>query len=419
MPRFATLRCLFFCWPIAAGLIGCNKAAIDAHVPPPPEVLVSTPLDREVTDYEDFTGRTEAENTVEIRARVNGYLKKVYFKDGDLVKKGDLLFQVDPRPYQADVNKNKAALQQAETRLARLNQDFARARTLVGTRAMSREDYDKVAGDRNEALDAASSAKAILDNSQLYLKWTEVRAPINGLLSRRMIDEGNMVKADETALTTVISLDPIYVYFDVDERTLLRLRTENDEENGVQVELGLANEGNRYPHTGTINFQDNRVDSGTGTIRMRGVFKNPKPADRPRLLSPGLFARIRLPVGKPYRTLLVAERAISTDQGKKFVYLVTSKQEPNGTATQYVVERRDIEVGSLHKGGLRAVKALKKTGQPPQEKIVGLAPTDLVVVSGLQRIRPKMEVNPRREDMPEEKNGGQSPEVRIGQRPAN
>ena len=377
---------------VAAG--GCAQAPVEAPPPPPAEVEVSLPLVREVSDYEECTGRTDAENSVEIRARVTGYLKEVHFKDGDTVKEGQPLFEIDSRTYQADLAKNEAALAQAKAHLARLDLDYARARNLVQTRAMSREDYDKVGGNRDEARAGVESARAILETSRLYLAWTQVRAPISGRLSRRLIDKGNMVKADDTVLTTIVSIDPLYLYFDVDERTLFRLRSEvlpasqSSMPNSFRVEMGFAGEEG-YAHQGVINFEDNRVDPSTGTIRMRGVFPNPKTARGGLLLSPGLFARVRVPIGQPRPVVLVSDRALGTDQGRKFLYVVKVKTDAETGRVQQSVERRYIHPGALH-GGLREIKEeIQGKALPANEKV---GPEEKVVVSGLQRIRPGAEV---------------------------
>jgi RND family efflux transporter MFP subunit len=339
--------------------------------------MVSLPISKYVTDYEDFTGRTEAVAMVEIRARVTGYLENARFKEGAEVEKGDVLFEIDPRPYQADLAKAEANVIQAEAHQRRMDSDFRRAQRLLPQNSISREEFDKIVGDRAEGEASLGVARASRDLSKLNLNFTKVTAPIGGRISRRLIDPGNMVKADETALTTIVSLDPIYAYFDVDERTLLRLRRvvqegkASSDTTGVAVLMGLADEEG-YPHQGTINFEDNRVDSGTGTLRVRAVFPNPK-----RVLSPGLFARIRLPVGTAHPAILIAEQALSTDQGQKFVYVLNDKNE---------VSYRPVSVGRLH-DGLRVINK-------------GVGKDDRVVVSGVQRIRPGAKVEPKMVDMP-------------------
>lgn len=360
-----------------AALAGCERAQPRLAAPKPQVVIFSQPVSDYVTDYEDFTGRTEAVFTVEIRARVSGYLDKVNFKDGDEVKEGDLLFEIDPRPYKAELNRMEASVAQSEARRKRLDADFRRASNLYNRGNVSREDFDKVAGDHSEAEAAVGVARAIFDLAKLNITFTRITAPISGRLSRRLVDPGNLVKADETSLTTIVSLDPLYVYFDVDERTMLRYRRLVNEGKvksrtvaEVPILIGLSDEEG-FPHKGVIDFSDNKVDPGTGTLRVRAKLDNPKP----RVFSPGLFTRVRLPVGAPRKSLMIAEQAIGTDQGRKFLYLVNDKNE---------VVYRPVKVGKLD-SGMRVIEN-------------GLAPGDRVVVTGLQRIRPGAKVDPKPEE---------------------
>jgi RND family efflux transporter MFP subunit len=374
-----------------AALAGCGAPQAALGPPPPPEVLVSFPVSRKVTDYEDFPGRTEAVVSVDLRARVNGYLSKVNFKEGAEVKEGDVLFEIDPRPYKAAYDQAVGNLASMEARLKRMDLDLARARKLVDTRAMSQEDYDKIEGDRGEAAASLEALKAAVERAKLDLDFTKVLAPVSGQISRRYIDPGNLVKADDTILSTLVSLDPIYAYFDLDERTTLRLqrlirdhKVNWSPDAGLPVLLGLADEEG-FPQKGVINFADNRVDPETGTWRLRGLFANPG-----HFLSPGLFVRIRLPIGEPYEAIMVCEQALGTDQGQKFVYIVNDDSDP--------VYRR-VQVGRLHQG-LRVIAE-------------GLAKNDKVVVSGLQRIRPGMKVSPKVVAM-EEVAGSKSQEPGAG-----
>jgi RND family efflux transporter MFP subunit len=371
---------VFLLLPLA-GLTGCERpqAAQQQSPPqmPPSEVLVSLPVRQEVRDYEDFPGRTEAVNSIEVRARVTGYLDKVHFREGADVKKGDVLLEIDPRPYQAEYNRSDANLNLAQAHLKRLETDYQRAMSLR-PRGISQEEFDKIAGDRAEALATVGVAKAGRDLAELNLNYTKVLAPISGRISRRYLDPGNLVKADDTILTVIVSLDPIYAYFDVDERTALRLqrliregKIKWSEDGNVPVLLGLADEAG-YPKQGTINFADNRVDPDTGTWRLRALVANPD-----RLLSPGLFIRIRLPIGDPYQAMLVAEQALGTDQGQKYLYVVDDAGQ---------VSYRRVQVGRQHQG-LRVITD-------------GLAPGEKVVVSGLQRVRPGTPVSPKVVDMP-------------------
>src|SRR5262249_6715823 len=259
----------------------------------------------------------------EIRAHVSGYLTKAEFKEGAIVKEGQLLFEIDTRPFEAELAQAEALLVQAEAKAERTTLDLLRDEKLVDRRVVSQGDYDKTKGDQKEAEAAVGSAKAARDRARLNLEYTQIRAPIDGRISKRMIDPWNMVKADETPLTTVVSLDPIYAYFDVDEGTELRLerlvqegQLESPSAPNRSVQMGLADEDG-FPPKGTVDFIDTQLDANTGTRRMRGVFPNPH-----QVLVPGRFVRVRLPIGTPHRALLVAEQALGRDQGQKYVFVV-------------------------------------------------------------------------------------------------
>lgn len=374
--------CLTFAAVVAAS--GCLNNKPEAQLAKPPEVLVSVPVVRDVADYEVFTGRMEAVASVEVRARVTGYLDKSFFKEGMEVKQGQVLFKIDPRTYQAELERAEAAVKQAEAHLQRLDADYQRARVLFEKRAMGREDYDKAAGDRAEAEAGVRSAKASRDVAKLNLDFTDVTAPLDGRVSRRLIDPGNLVKADDTVLTSIVSLDPMYAYFDVDERTLLKFRrllqkgkVVSARQTPLEVDVGLADEDN-FPHHGTVDFIDNRVDAQTGTLRVRALLQNPKvDAVNNRMYTPGLFVRARIPVGPPRQTLLIVEQAIGTDQGRKFLYVVDKDS---------MVDYRQVTLGPLS-DGMRAVEQ-------------GLKADERVVVSGLQRVKKGVTVDPKLVDMP-------------------
>jgi RND family efflux transporter MFP subunit len=257
------------------------------------------PPARDAADHADFTGRTEAAVTVELRARVTGYLDKVSFKDGAEVKPGDVLFEIDPRPYQAELARADAGLAAAEARLKRAETDLNRAKALLGKAAIGRDEFDKINGDFEEARAGIALAKANREVATLNLSFTKVTAPVAGRVGRRFVDPGNIVKADETTLTTIVGKEPMYVYFDMDERQYLNLRKamRDGKVKGAGEELpvavGLSNEEG-FPHKGKLDFVDNRVDPTKGTIRMRAVLPN---ADG--MLVPGLFARVRLTTGQP------------------------------------------------------------------------------------------------------------------------
>src|SRR5262245_5952496 len=244
---------------------GCtwNQPAADGQKKPPPEVLVGEPVVRQVKDYEDFTGRTEAFQRVDIRARVTGYLEKTHFTEGALVEEDDLLFQIDPRPYQAELARAEAALAQAQAHVERLERDYSRAQPLLFKQAISREEFDRMVGERDEARASVGVAQSNVRLARLNVEYTEVRAPFTGRISRRLVDPGNLVKADETILTYLVALEPLYIYFDVDERTLLRQllregRLESARQERLPIRIGLSDEDG-YPHEGVVNFVDNRV----------------------------------------------------------------------------------------------------------------------------------------------------------------
>jgi RND family efflux transporter MFP subunit len=359
-------------------LIGCKREPPALAATPPPIVMVSQPVEREVRDYYEYTGRTAAVEAVEVRARVSGYLVKVNFQEGSVVKKGDLLFQIDPRPFQAVLDEAKGQVAQLEARLARAEADVARNERLLPKGAASQKDLDTAIADRGEARAGIQSARAAVDRAALDLEFTKVTAPISGRIGRYLITEGNLVTLDSTLLTTIVSIDPMYAYFDADEGSVLHVRQliregklHSARDVAVPVLLGLANEPG-YPHQGTVNFVDNQVNPQTGTLRLRGVFPNEDKA-----LEPGYFARVQLLIGQSRRALLVTERAIDTDQGQKILYVVNDKNE---------VLSRPIRVGALH-DGLRVIEE-------------GVQPGERVIVNGLLQVRPGIAVEPKLVDMP-------------------
>jgi RND family efflux transporter MFP subunit len=383
--RFSLVIASALALGLCLALAGCAQPPAEGPAAGSPPVTVSYPVEREVTDYADFTARTAAVDSVELRARVSGYLDKVNFKEGALVKTGDVLFEIDPRTYQAVLKHAEGNLAAADARVVRLDADFARARRLIGTGAMSREDYDKIAGDRGEAAASHAALKAAVERAQLDLGFTKVTAPVSGRISRYFVTVGNLVQAGDltggTLLSTIVSVDPMYAYFDVDEHTVLRVKqlirqgkAKTPDDPDIPVWLGLANEDG-HPHRGSIHFIDNQVNPKTGTLRVRGVFPNKDEA-----LSPGYFARVRVPIGFPHKTLLVSERALDTDQGQKVVYVVDKDNR---------VASRPVRLGALHDGR--------------REITDGLQPGERVIVNGLQLVRPGMTVEPNLVDMPTSK----------------
>jgi RND family efflux transporter MFP subunit len=367
---------------ICLGLAGCSAALPAAQPPGPVPVPVSHPIEREVIDYVDFTARTAAVESVEVHARVSGYLQKVNFKEGDLVKSGDVLFEIDPRPYQAALDQAKAKVRQNEAQLAFDEAEYQRILRLKSNGVVSQTEFDKAASVRDFDIANIAADKALVAARELDLGYTKVSAPINGRVSRYVVTVGNLIQAGEsggsTLLTTIVSVDPMYAYFDVDELTALRVRklaragkSDSPRDGGYPVSLGLANE-NGFPHHGTINFVENQVNPKTGTIRVRGVFRNSD-----QTLLPGLFARVRTPLGRKHSALLVSDRALDTDQGQKVLYVVNDKNE---------VVPRPVRIGAVH-DGLREITE-------------GLKPNDRVIVTGLQRIRPGVIIEPKLVPMP-------------------
>ncbi len=366
---------------LCLGLTGCTQGGSGLPSFPPPPVSVSLPLLREVADAKQFTGRTLAVESVKVRARVWGHLQKINFREGAEVKKDDVLFEIDPRTYQAELDKAEANLVLSIAHRDRLQADAERARRLLAQRAISQEDYDKTLGDRAEADAAVKVAEATRASARLTLEYTRVRAPISGVVGRALVTVGNLIESGEmggTTLTTLVSIDPMYVYFDVDDLTYLQLNQtvrDGPEKTAASLRppvlMGLPNETG-FPHVGAIDFIDNQVDSGTGTMKMRGVFPN-----KDLTLTSGLFVRVRIPIGGPHMALLVSDRAVDSDQGQKIVYVIGADN---------VAEKREIQVGQLY-DGLREVKA-------------GLKPGERIVVDGLQRVRAGREVNPRTVEMP-------------------
>lgn len=370
---------------VAAGLTlpGCSKQSPAAAKTAPTVVVVSNPVERKVTDYAVFTGRTEAVKSVDIRARVDGYLIRMPFKEGADVKKGDLLFQIDPRPYQATYDQAEAQVALCKARLTQANADLARTSELSKTPgAISKQDVDRYAALQGEAAAQLQAAEATAASARLNLEFTNVVSPIDGLVSRYYVTEGNLVQSGQmgggTLLTKIVSIDPMYAVFHVDEQTLLYARrliregkAKSARDTDIPIEMGLS-DSDAFPYHGVINFVDNQIDPKTGTLLVRGVFAN-----KDRILSPGLMARLRVPIGEPHQAILVTERAIDSDQGQKILYVVNSKNE---------VMSRPIRVGALH-SGLRVIES-------------GISPDDRVIVNGLQRVRPGAVVEPKMMAMP-------------------
>jgi len=365
-------------------LAGCGPNGPAIAEPPPPPVSVSQPVEKEVTDQDDYEGRIAAVKTVEVRARVRGELTKVLFKDGQLVKEGEPLFEIDPRPYQAQLDATKAMIASADASLEHAKTQYARILRLVNNKAATREELDEWTAKQDIAKADRLKAEAEMQKAKLDLGFCKITAPIAGRISRPLVTEGNLVNAaaSDTLLTTIVATDPLYVYFNVDERALVRYRRDFSKEPKLQgaesikelkIPVFVAIEGDAdFTQKGTIDFVENKVNSGTGTIQVRGILNNPN-----RLLDDGMRARVRVPVSDPHKALLIAERAIGTDQGLKFVYVVNADK---------VVERRDVQPGRSF-DGLVAIKS-------------GLKPKEWVIVNGIQRVREGIKVDPKEVPMP-------------------
>jgi len=375
---------LCFCVAWAGALIGCSHPPQVAP-PEPPAVPVSQPVGRVVTDYGDFTGRTDAVQAVDVRARVTGYLVEMPFKEGAEVKKNTLLFVVDPRPYQAQLDQAEGQLNRYQAQLDLAKTTYARFRGLATSEpgAVSKQALDQYQAQVAEADATVKAAKAGLEVYKLNLDFCKVTSPIDGQVSRYYLTVGNLVNQDQTLLTTVVSPDPVYAYFDVDEPTLLTIQKNIDEgkiqqlhEGVIPVQMGLQGEDG-FPHPGEVNFVNNQVNPATGSITFRGVFPNPKSPKGTRLMKPGMFVRIRLPMGQPHPALLVIDRAIASDQGLKYVYVLDAENK-----AQY----RRVTTGALQEDGLRVVE--------------GLHPDDWVVVGALQQVRPRVRIRPDKVSMP-------------------
>jgi RND family efflux transporter MFP subunit len=374
---------------VGVSISGCESSAPPVAETPPPPVTVSQPLARDVIDYDDYEGRIAAIESVEVTARVRGHLDKVNFQDGQMVKPGDLLFEIDPRPYQADVDAAEAQVAAADAALVLATKEYQRSAALLRSNAASREEVDVWVGKQAVAKADKLKAQAAVERAKLDLDFTKVKAKIKvpGKISRAQVTEGNLVNpgGGETLLATIVSVDPMHVYFDVPERALQRYRQDYRKalvgEGGtpltmkdlkVPVQVGLESEQG-YPQKGVLDFADNKVNPSTGTIQVRGVLPNPQ-----RSLDAGMRARVRVPASPDMRkALLVTERAVGTDQGRRFLYVVND---------QNLVERRDVKLDRVT-DGLQVVHD-------------GLKPEDWVIVNGIQRVRDGMKVDPKRQPMP-------------------
>jgi membrane fusion protein, multidrug efflux system len=370
---------------LAVLLAGCEEENV-YKPPPPPKVSIAKPAQRPVTEYLEFTGNTQAIYTVQLRARVEGYLDALHFQDGADVKKGDLLFTIQPEQYQAQLQQALAEVQTQQAALEHAETEFKRYSRLYEQKAAAATDVDNWRFQRDSAKAALMNAQAQVDLAKLNMSYTQVTAPISGRMGRRLVDPGNLVGAggQETTLAEINQIDPIYVYFTINELDLLRVRRLQQETGGgdyrsrpVPAYVGLANESG-YPHEGRIDFAAITVDPNTGTLLLRAVLPNAE-----RRILPGLFVRVRVPVGREANAILVPEVALGFDQIGRYVLVVND---------QNVVERRGVKVGP-------AVDDMRVVEE-------GLAGDERVIVNGLLRAIPGREVNPEVQEAEAPKPGG-------------
>ena len=357
----------------ACGRESGNAGATAPSMPPAP-VKTALPVTRTLIDWDEYSGRLESVGSVQIRARVNGYLEKVCFKAGDKVRKGDLLFVIDQRPYRIEFQHAQAEVERTRAKMELAQNDYERADRLFRAKAISAEEQDARSKGLREATATLNSAIAVLETARLNLTFTEVRAPISGRIGRELITVGNLVNGNgsDSLLAEIVSIDPIYLYIDADELSILKYRQLvregkrlNDREEELPAEMQLMNES-EFTHKGMIDYVDPRMNADTGTLRIRAVFFNGDDQ-----LSPGFFARLRIPGSEPHEAILVPDRAVGTDQGQKFIWVVT----PENT-----VEYRKVKTGALYQD-LRVISN-------------GLGPQERVVSEGVQRLRPGAKIKP-------------------------
>ncbi|MCS0496164.1 efflux RND transporter periplasmic adaptor subunit [Ancylobacter sp. MQZ15Z-1] len=363
----------------ALALAACSEQQAQQQAPQAPPVTVAKPETRTITDYDEYVGRFAAVDLINVYARVSGYLETINFTDGQIVKKGDLLFSIDKRPFQVALDQAKANLDKAQADLDFANSDLQRAKTLIEDKtstAISKQTYDQRLQTERSARAAAAAAEAAVHAAELDLEFTELHAPVTGRIGDRKVSVGNLVTGGSggtntnTLLATIVSIDPIYFEFTYDEASYLRYqrmaKQMGDKADAIPVKLELIDEKG-FPHEGTLDFVDNRISETTGTIRGRAVFKNPEGT-----FTPGMFGRVEVPSSAPHEVLTVPDVAIGTEQTRKFVYAMQPGDEPQVPQVKYVTLGRVYD-------GQRVITS-------------GIEKDDLVVVNGLMRIRPGSKV---------------------------
>jgi multidrug efflux system membrane fusion protein len=357
-------------------LLGCNKPP-PPPAPPPPPVTIAKPIKKEIVEWDQYTGRTDAVESVDVRPRVSGYIDNITFRAGDRVTKGDLLFVIDPRPYQAALDQANAQLRQAQANQQLQEANFARQDRLRQSGVIAKEDYDTSLSNKNQAAAQVLANSAAVELAKLNLTFTQIVSPISGRISREQVTVGNLVQTDSTLLTNIVSVDPIYAYFNVDERAVLKYqqlirqgKIADARSASVPVYLQLENEKS-FPHEGVIDFVNNQFNSSTGTLQVRGVFPNAN-----AFLTPGAFVRVRVAGGPMHEAILVTDRAVGTDQGSKYVLALDD---------QNVVVVKPVELGPEVEG-LRVVRS-------------GLTGEEQIIINGIVNARPGSKVSPQPGDM--------------------
>jgi RND family efflux transporter MFP subunit len=360
----------------AITLSSCQQPA-PPPAPSPPPVTIAKPVQKEIVEWDEYTGRTDAVDSVDVRPRVSGYIDNITFKAGDLVTKGDLLFVIDPRPYQAVLDQANGQLRQAEAQQQLSEANFARASKLRSTNVISKEEYDTNLAQKAQADAQRVAAEAAVNSAQLNLDFTQLKSPISGRISREQVTVGNLVQADTTLLTTVVSIDPIYTYFNVDERTVWKYveqikKGQRSDARMAKSPVYVQVEGEKgFPHEGVIDFVNNTFTSSTGTLQVRGQFPNSD-----GFLIPGAFVQVRVPGTPKYQAILITDRAVGTDQGQKFVLVIDADN---------IVQTKPVELGP-DIDGLRVVRS-------------GLKGDENVIINGIVNARPGAKVAPQNGEM--------------------
>jgi multidrug efflux system membrane fusion protein len=385
------------CLLVTLGVVGCQqKPALQAL--PPPTVVVAKPVNKQIVEWQYFTAQTRAVDTVTITPRVTGYIDNISFKEGDVVDVGDLLYVIDPRPYQAALDQAKGQVEQALAQQKLDNANLERSKDLLAKKVIAQQDFDTTASQKYVADAQVVASQAAVESAQLNLDFTHIRSPIHGRISAQLVSRGNLVQANSTQLTTIVSIDPIYAYFNVDEASVIRFQKAIEagqfvgpRQATLPIWLQLDTEIG-YPHQGVIDFVDNSFDPSTSTLRLRGRFPN----QQGYYLIPGAFGTIRMAGSPKYEGILVADRAIGSDQDQKYVMIV----QPDGL-TKY----QRVELGPIV-DGLRVVRS-------------GLKGDETVIVEGIGKVRPNFKVNAEQTDMNKYATDQLAMETHIGQEPVD